>query len=335
MGVARPGLRTGDRGIMAGGDAATGGMVLRRKAAGGRPPPPEPTEPVAPRAMRRALARAAQADCGLALAATDVRLVDISLAELLEVIEQHALLAVMEGPGERLGLLALGPSVLTGLIEHRTTGAVGTAEPTPRRPTRTDAAMCAGLIDRAMAELEAGLAATPDLGWAGGYRYASFLDDPRPLGLLLEDVPYQMLDVALELAGGVRQGRLLLALPRATARRGLALALRPDASGAAKAAGGDADAWRERMSRTVMSSPARLEAVLHRLRVPLNAALAWQPGDFILLPGAALDSVRLEGGGAGGKSMGRARLGQSQGQRALRLVMPRVEDPVPAPDPNS
>ena len=310
---------------MAGGDAAFGGMVLRRKAAGGRPPPPEPTEPLAPRAMRRALARAAQGDCGLALAATEVRLIDASLAELLEVIEEHALLAVMEGPGERLGLMALGPAVLTGVIEHRTTGVVGTADLPTRRPTRTDAAMAAGLIDRTMAELEAGLAATPDLGWAGGYRYASFLDDPRPLGLLLEDVPYQMLEVTLDVAGGARRGRLLLALPRATSRRtGLALPQRPDGAKPLSAAA-EAAAWRDRMTRTVMASPARLEAVLHRLRVPLNSALAWQPGDFVVLPGATLNALRLE---SGGKAMGRARLGQARGQRALRLDIP-PEDAAP------
>ncbi len=311
---------------MAGDDAATGGMVLRRKAAGGRPPPPEPTEPLAPRALRRALARAAQADCGLALAATELRVIDASLAELLEVLELNALLAVMEGPGDRLGLMAVGPAVLTGLIEHRTTGAVGGAELQTRRPTRTDAAMCAGLLDRTMAELEAGLAGTSDLGWAGGYRYASFLDDARPLGLLLEDVPYQILDVALELAGGARRGRLILALPRTPARRGLALPQRADSeAGPADGAAGDAAIWRDRLTRTVMGSPARLEAVLHRLRIPLNAALAWQQGDFVLLPGAALDSVRLESGG--GKPLAHARLGQTLGQRALRLQLPQPDDP--------
>ncbi|MGY6411311.1 MAG: FliM/FliN family flagellar motor switch protein [Alkalilacustris sp.] len=275
--------------------------------------------------MRRALARAAQADCGLALAATEVRLVDISLAELLEVLEPHALLAVMEGPGERLGLMALSPAMLGSFIEHRTTGIVTSAELPTRRPTRTDAAMAADLIDRSMAELEAGLTGTPDLGWAGGYRYASFLDDPRPLGLLLEDVPYQMLEVTLDIASGARHGRLMLVLPRATHRRGLALPQRGDGRQPLSAAAETA-AWRDRMTRNVMASPARLDAVLHRLRVPLNAALAWKPGDFVVLAGASVGSVRLE---SGGKAMGRARLGQARGQRALRLDIPPVEHPLP------
>ena len=54
----------------------------------------------------------------------------------------------------------------------------------PRKPTRTDAAMVAGLIDAALAGLEQALLQEADLVWAGGFRYASFLDDARPIGLL-------------------------------------------------------------------------------------------------------------------------------------------------------
>lgn len=310
-------------------DGATGGMVLRRKAAGGRPPPPEP---VAPRALRRALARAAEADCGLALGTTEVRGGEASLAELLERPEPMSLLAVLEGPGDRLGLLALGPQVLAGLIEQQTTGAVLAGEAPPRRPTRTDAAMCAGLIDRALAELEAGLAGLPELAWAGGYRYASFLDDPRPLGLLLEDVLYRLLDAEVELAGGLRRGPVLLALPADTRRRsppaGLVAAPAEGGARAADSAAATPDAreWQAQMTRTVMASPATLEAVLCRFRLPLATALRWQPGDFVPLPGATLETVALEA--PGGRRVGRARLGQSRGQRALRLALP---DPLPPP----
>lgn len=307
--------------------------ALRRKAIGGRvPPPPEPTEPLPARALRRGLARAAEADCGLPLAAGQLRLREVSLAELLELPEPMSLFAVLEGPGERLGLCAFAPEMLAAVIEQQTTGAVLPVAGTPRRPTRTDAAMCARLIDRTLAELEAGLAGTPDLAWAGGYRYASFLDDARPLGLLLEDIPYRVFAVTVGFASGARRGTVLLALPAEpfTRRPGLVrpgAAADPAAADAADAAEPPADpvaaAWAARMETAVLTSPAQLDGVIERLRVPLAAVLRWQTGDLVVLPNAALDAVTIEG--AGGRTLARARLGQARGQRALRLLPPGEE----------
>jgi flagellar motor switch protein FliM len=316
------------------------GSVLRRKAAGGREAPSGPQDAPLPRALRRALARAAQSDCRLPLAAGELRHVQASLAELLELPEDMALLAVLEGPGERLGLMALGPAVISAVIEQHTTGTVSAGEGVPRRPTRTDAAMAAGLIDRALGELEAGLGAEPGAAaaaaaaWAAGYRYASFLDEPRALGLLLEDIPYEVATATVDLASGARRGRVLLALPAVPHRSGPAASRRAmPATAEARAAlaaarhmtrndeGGEL--WQERMGRTVMASPAALEAVLCRLKLPLSAVLGWKPGDFVLLPGGALDRVALE---SGGRAFARARLGQSRGCRALRLQRPGDKD---------
>lgn len=336
----RPGGTPGAGGKPAFGQGPGLGAVLRRKAAGGRPPAVASGEAPAARALRRALARAAQADCHLPLAASEVRLREASLAELLEMPEDMALLAVLEGPGERLGLMALGPAVVTALIEQHTTGSVGAAEGPPRRPTRTDAAMAAGLIDRAMTEFETGLAAETGAAataaaWASGYRYASFLDEPRPLGLLLEDIAYEVATATVDLAGGARRGTVLLALPAGASRSAPGRA-RPAAAdrkgpvGPVRPAAVDADidgdaaaAWQDRMSRTVMASPASLGAVLCRLKLPLGVVLGWQRGDFVVLPGGMLDRVTLEGPGA--RVLARARLGQSRGARALRLTPAEAE----------
>src|SRR5690606_32291969 len=98
----------------------------------------------------------------------------------------RALIVMLEGPKDGLGLLVLSPEVLAGILEMQMVGKVSPAPPLSRRPTRTDAAMVSGLIDRAMGGLESELLQSDDLIWTSGFRYASFLEDARPLALLLE-----------------------------------------------------------------------------------------------------------------------------------------------------
>ena len=128
---------------------------------------------------------------------------------------------MLEGPGEALGLIALDASALAAILEQQTTGTVAATAPPPRRPTRIDAAMCAPLINLLLEEFDLGL---HDCARAGrtdlpprDFRYASFIEDPRPLGLVLEDGRYRTFRVALGLGTTARPGRMLMALPAATA----------------------------------------------------------------------------------------------------------------------
>jgi flagellar motor switch protein FliM len=297
--------------------------VLRRKAvaaASGAAIRPQSAEPPAVRALRKALPRASQNEMKLAL---DVHHVDeraeASLVEVLELPAPCAMLAILEGTGDELGLLAIAPEVLEGVIQQQTTGSVLADDGLPRRPTRTDAAMSAALIDRIMGEFEAALAATPDLSWAGGYRYASFLDEPRTLGLLLEDVGYRAFRIEVELAGGVRRGDILLALPgggRGRPRAAAPGAATTDGAGAVAPGPG----WQDALEEAVLASPAALEAVLTRQMVPLGGVMRWQAGALVALPTARLDGISLEGPGTRG--LATARLGQLRGFRAVRLTEP-------------
>ncbi|WP_114967311.1 FliM/FliN family flagellar motor switch protein [Alkalilacustris brevis] len=277
-----------------------------------------------PRALRRALARAGQNEIGLLLTVDDItEHAELSLAELLDLPEAGALLAVLEGPGDDLGLMAWSPQLVEGVVQQQTTGAVHPVLAQPRRPTRTDAAMSAGLVDRSMREFERLLSRGEELGWAGGYRYASFLEEPRTLGLLLEDIAYRSFVIEVTLGEGQRSGKVLLALPRS--RQGAAG--RPAAIGdsghpAAGAGAGDAPGdpardWQAAMEQVVMASPARLCAVLARPRVALSRVINWRPGDVFALPLARIDRVSLHA--AGGRQVALGRLGQSRGFRALRL----------------
>lgn len=263
------------------------------------------------RAWRTAFARVARDMVGLDLAVPVLRDDRRSLAELLDLVPERALLAVLEGPGNGLGLLVMSPELTASVIESQTIGRVIAGPVLPRRPTRTDAAMSAGLIDGALAALEAALATAPDLTWTAGFRYASFLEDARPLDLLLDDIPYRVLICDLDIAAGARQGRLLLALP--AEGRGPKPAPAP-APGETPAT---AQAWQAALSGAVLGADVTVEAVITRIRLPLSQAMALEPGMILPLPDARLDRIALQG--PGGQPLGTGRLGQNRGSRALKM----------------
>ncbi|WP_183077495.1 FliM/FliN family flagellar motor C-terminal domain-containing protein [Paenirhodobacter hankyongi] len=302
---------------------------MARKAEAGRPDPGAPLM-TAERAISQALSRAAGELFDLPLAVSAIRERRMTLSDLPELLEELSLLALIEGPQETLGLLALPPATLATLIEVQMTGRVGRAVAPPRRPTRVDAAMAAEFVDAVLEGIEDGLEGMEEQVWAGGYRYASHLDDPRPLGLLLEDLGYRVwqIDLVLGPAPG-RPAGLLWAVPaqghfrrqpvRPTAGAPAAPAPESDAAEAAD--------WARRMEGTVMGTQAVLEAVLHRVTLPLATVMTFGPGTCIPLPEDALERLSLEG--AGRRRLAPARLGQHRGFRALRISSDEDEAALP------
>ena len=182
--------------------------------------------------------------------------------------------------------------------------------------------MVADLIDQALQQLEAGLESDPDLIWAGGFRYASFLDDPRPLGLLLEEEHYRVLQAELRLGNGAKSGAVLLALP--AEGRGRAPKPAPTATPAPVAAA----LFSKALSDQVMRTEADIAAVLHRFTVPLSFVMDLKAGDLVPLSTAALDRIVLEG--LDGRPLASGRLGQNRGMRAVRLAPQAAAEAAPS-----
>ncbi len=285
--------------------------VIRRKLAGAQvaSAPGGGVE----KAWPLALARAARDRFDLMVEVGPVRAARLSLTELLDLPPDRAMIAVLEGPREGLGVLILSPEVLSALIEAQTLGAVSNQPLIARKPTRTDAAMVADFLDSALAGLEAALLTDEDLVWTDGYRYASFLDDPRPLGLVLEDAAFKVLQADCVLGGGARTGGLILALPaeghgRRPQRNPKAPVAPPAASMVFSAALGE----------QVLSADCQLQAVLYRMTIPLSAVMGLEVDTVIPLPMAALERIELEG--IDGRRVGQGRLGQHRGMRAVRVA---------------
>lgn len=267
--------------------------------------------PGADRGWRLALARAARNGLGLDLEFRRMTISRCSLAELLDMPPEQSLLALLDGPEAGLGLLILSAPVLSAFIEVQTMGRVSAQATRPRKPTRTDAAMVAGVIDSAMVEMEAVLSDEADLIWAGGFRYASFLEEARPLGLLLEEESYRVLLAEVALAGGAKVGEVILALP--AAGRGQ----RPNA-GAIMAADLVGPQFAAGLSAQVMQVNCTLDAVLSRVSLPLSRVMGLTEGDVLALPNASLDTVMLET--PDGRRLTGGKLGQNRGMRALRIA---------------
>lgn len=294
--------------------------VIRRKIDRARQPQAEGA-PGADRGWRLALARAARDAMGLDLDFRSLTISRLSLPEILELVPDRALLALLDGPQGGLGVIMLGPTVTATFIEKQTLGRLSAQPPAPRRASRIDAAMVAGVIDRALAGLDETLAEEADLSWAGGFRYASYLDDPRPLGLMLEEEAYRVLSAEVALGGVGREGRVILVLPALGRGEMPATPLgeaEPDASQFSAA-----------VSAQVLQAESRLDAVLGRLTLPLRQIMSLQVGETLVLPQAALDAISLET--VDGRHVARARLGQYRSMRAVKLGEAVMARPVPTP----
>lgn len=280
--------------------------ALKRKAGAGRAPP-EIGQPSLARILQLALAQAAETTAGLPLVAGPVEERRTTLAAVCDGLSGTALLALLEGPDSRFGLAVLDADTVAALIEMQTTGRVVPRPADTRAPTRTDAMMCADTIDRLFELVEARVvaAALPQAPTLAGYRYALALADARAAAITLADLPYRLLSVPLDLGGGAKSGRIELILPAELQAPG-------------RAGAGDTG-FADALAAHVLTSGVALAATLCRVEMTLAEVSMLAPGQLIPVPARALGEIAIED--LGGACVGRGRLGQSNGRRAVRIVL--------------
>lgn len=302
------------RGLLAArGTAVTGGAAAAAPRRGQIAPEQEQ------KLVGAAVAKAAQALYRLPVMASECRLGAASLAELLEFIPERGLIAVLDGTGEALGVMAMSPSVTAAIIEFQTMGRIAGQNPEPRRPTRTDAVICAEFVNACMVDLLTHQ--LPGLGWSGRWRYASFLEDARPLGLMLDDVNFATAQLTLRLgAGGQREGQMLIALPRHCPTALSSPPPRPDGTATIQRPPAATPSFSEQLRAKVLDSPVTLNAVLCRKRISLRELRQLGAGTIISLPAGVLSQARLET--RQGRLLAQGKLGEAEGFHALRLSAP-------------
>lgn len=300
--------------------AFQGGALARKVVRPGGSNAAPPVENPMERAVRLAWPRAGTRLIGLDFQVKAVRCQPCDLAELLETLGEDGLFASLVGPDEAQAVMMWDPAVLASVIEFQTTGALAEAVPKHRRPTRTDAALCADLIDGMLRELEIALKTTPGVSGHHGFGYSTYFAETRPLAMLLDDGPFTKLDIMVEMEG--RPGQMTLALPH--------LRVAPvDAAGRTGATvraslGRPDETWRTQLRAASVDGPLSLQAVLHRFYMPWSDAAVLQPGQVLPLPITAIAATRLEAGDGALATQGR--LGQSGGYRAILLDLDDPSD---------
>ena len=277
--------------------------TLQRKAGSGRAPTDGAGMSPA-KAFRLAVSKAAQVELGLAARVLSSKEEQLAQPQVLEALDEGALLLMLEGPQGGTGIAIFDIQVISALIEVQTLGAVMASKAEERSPTRTDSAMCEAILDRILQEFEGHLASENAAEWASGYRFGKRISSVRLLGLALADVPYRMFHLTLDMADGAKTGLLQIALPADGPSRSQV------------AAGGD-NGWSKTMESVVGASHVEILAVLHRAQMALTDVQALQVGDFIKVPKTAISQITMEG--SDGVIVGEARLGQQNGYRALRM----------------
>ena len=255
--------------------------------------------PVA-RLMRRALERAAQECLGVPLEVRSVRQSSVKHEDLRDLFDGFGFMALLEG--RPAAGFAVETPVLGGVVEHQTIGTVLPQGGKERPPTRVDAALIAPLLDDALARYSRCLETADTSVWGRNYAFGAMVPEARTLVLALGEGLYHLFEMELSLAGGAREGRLVMAFPDNVEP------VEDEESG---------DAVSETVRQGVLSAHVTLDAVVARVQLPLSQLQALSVGELIPLEAGVLERTRLEM--EEGSVTAQVTLGQMNGARAVRL----------------
>ena len=228
----------------------------------------------------------------------------VGLEQIAAAIDGPQLVFLTNSPQASHGLAVIDATIVSGVVEHLTTGRVVSTPPEQRDPSRTDAIMLADLLDRILAAMDEELAASAQVPAITGFRSLAILDDARAVSMALEDVPYRRFDLSIDLAEGAKTGEIWLFFPNPV----------PASSGdSAQHSRNWQEAWQTHVDRI----PARVEAILHKFAMPLDQLRDLEVGSLIPVPVEQVGAVRLTGTDRNAVAIGK--LGQARGYRAVRI----------------
>lgn len=275
--------------------------VLRSMTAGAQRPETTASELAL---LLRSCERAADKAIGLPMSLGKAQEHRVSLDGIAALLPVNTLVGLLEGG--TAGFLAMGLPVSGGIVEHCTIGKVLSGPGSERRPTRVDAALVSNFVDAALMRFAAAVGDALERASCGGaHMFGAMVADARALLLTLPVAEYRVFSYEVSLADGARTGPLIF---------GFAEPARDECepAEAAQSAGQAAT-----LRAGVLAAPAKLDAVLARLPLPLSQLQGLKVGDMLPLPANALAHCTLSTRSRAGDVP--VRLGQIDGMRAVRL----------------
>lgn len=267
------------------------------------------------RAVRLALSKAANDTVGLVLTVSSVAQDISALDTMLDSLPAGLMLVGLHRKGQVVGLIALDMQLRAAVLEMETMGVLSATAAEDRAPTHTDKVLCEPLITAFLGAFPEAVRGTAFDGWGDGITQHDRVKDTRTAGLVLDDCPYRLVQMDVQLGPADRHGVLFMALPLIDV---------PKVEEAPTKHKAD---WNTRFPKVVEDAPAALTALLHRFSVPLALARSLRVGTVLPLAGCSVSSVRLLA--PDGQEVAQAKLGQSGGKRAVRLQtapMPDLHD---------
>lgn len=264
------------------------------------------------KALRLAFARAAEDCLDMALTVSTLEQTRVNTAKLTDGLADDALLILLDGASGGRGAAILDTQVVAALIEMQVTGAVRAGEARSRPYTRTDAAMMAPLLNAGLAGADALLAKEQEGYQPGQFRFGDKVEDARVLSLTLQGREFDLFHMTVDIENGAKSGAFRLALPVRPAPAKTASADRAGAAGPTAS-----------LKKLAMDAPVTLNAVLSRIRRPLDEICTFEPG--MLLPVAPEAIGQAELVARPRFLVAEGRLGQLGGMRAIRIQMKQEE----------
>lgn len=285
----------------------SGSTALRRMIGAARQVPAHGSVRVED-ALRLALSRAGQDALRIAVTAGAIRSDRAGIGALGGLLPRDGLWVTLQGPHRLRGVVGLDASLLAGLVQALTLGQVRRDDTTaPRKTTQTDAMLLRRFLAVLLDTLARRLDGQPQGAWAAGYQPRDRIADAARLPHVLPDMPYHVLGCDVDVADGARKGTIVLALPEAGP---VAQMDNPQAAERA--------AFTAALAQTLSDAPADLEAVLCRMTLSLDTVTGLAPDMVLPIPRHSVGEVVLQG--CDGRPAAVARLGQSRGLRAVKIV---------------
>ena len=273
------------------------------------------------KALRVTLATVAEDSFDLAMAALAVRVETRASDALAELFDGNDLLMLLDGPAGQRGAVVFDSLLVGALIQQQTMGRVlGDPGGEARALTSTDAAICVPFLDALLTRAAPLPDAEEDRRWLEGYRFGTRAEDPRLVLMALEAPEHRVVHLTIDIAGGTRQGRIMLCLPIPEVHAV------PTPEEAAREAGAAGPPPKQLMNN-VLALNADLNIALARLKLPLRDLGALKAGDLLPLPGSSFEEVKVIT--MDGRAVAQGALGQVSGQRAVKL--PRRPAPLTQP----